>query len=76
MRSVDQGHSGMTGVAEWIVNRRHLLLILIVAVLAFCAVSSGWVEVDNELSSFLSEEAEARRGLEIMADEFVTYGSA
>ena len=76
MRSVDQGHSGMTGVAEWIVNRRHLLLILIVAVLAFCAVSSGWVEVDNELSSFLSEEAEARRGLEIMADEFVTYDSA
>lgn len=76
MSNVGKGHSGMERVAEWIVNRRRLLLILVVAALVFCAASSGWVEVDNELSSFLSEEAEARRGLEIMADEFVTYGSA
>lgn len=66
----------MERVAQWIVNQRRQLLILIVAALIFCAFSSGWVEVDNELSSFLSEEAEARRGLEIMADEFVTYGTA
>lgn len=76
MSNVGKDHSGMERVAEWIVNRRRLLLILVVAALIFCAFSSGWVEVDNELSSFLSEEAEARRGLEIMADEFVTYGTA
>lgn len=76
MSDMGKRHSGMERVAEWIVNQRRLLLILVVAALAFCAISIGWVEVDNELSSFLSEEAEARRGLEIMADEFVTYGSA
>ena len=76
MSNESKTHPGMERVAAWIVQQRRLLLILVVAALVFCAFSSGWVEVDNELSSFLSEEAEARRGLEIMADEFVTYGTA
>ena len=76
MSNESKARPGMERVAAWIVQQRRLLLVLIAAALAFCAVSSGWVEVDSELSSFLSEEAEARRGLEIMADEFVTYGTA
>ena len=46
----------MLRVARGIVGGRKLLLILTAALLVFCAVSSGWVEVDSELSSFLSEE--------------------
>ncbi len=76
MSNESKARPGMERVAAWIVQQRRLLLVLIAAALAFCAVSSGWVEVDSELSSFLSEETEARRGLEIMAAEFVTYGTA
>ncbi|MGM9671149.1 MAG: MMPL family transporter [Oscillospiraceae bacterium] len=66
----------MLRVARGIVGGRKLILMLTAALLVFCAVASGWVGVENDLAAFLSEDSEARRGLKIMEDEFITYGTA
>ena len=44
--------------------------------MVFCAFSSFWVQVDSSLASFLAEDAEARRGLRIIEQEFQTYPTA
>ena len=62
--------------AGGIVTARWVILILTLAAMVFCAFSSFWVQVDSSLASFLAEDAEARRGIRIMAQEFQTYATA
>ena len=63
-------------MADGIVTGRWVILILTLAAMVFCAFSSFWVQVDSSLASFLAEDAEARRGIRIMAQEFQTYATA
>ena len=63
-------------MAGGIVTARWVILILTLAAMVFCAFSSFWVQVDTSLASFLAEDAEARRGIRIMAQEFQTYATA
>ena len=63
-------------VAGGIVSARWVILIITLAAMVFCAFSSFWVQVDSSLASFLAEDAEARRGIRIMAQEFQTYATA
>lgn len=63
-------------IAGGIVTGRWVILILTLAAMVFCAFSSFWVQVDSSLASFLAEDAEARRGIRIMAQEFQTYATA
>ena len=42
----------------------------------YSVLSVNKVEVNQDITSYLSEETETRKGLNIMEDEFVTYGSA
>ena len=63
-------------MAGGIVTGRWVILILTLAAMVFCAFSSFWVQVDSSLASFLAEDAEARRGIRIMAQEFQTYATA
>ena len=63
-------------IADGIVTGRWVILILTLAAMIFCAFSSFWVQVDSSLASFLAEDAEARRGIRIMAQEFQTYATA
>ena len=42
----------------------------------FCVFSTGWVQVNDDLTSYLPAETETRQGLTIMDEEFVTFGSA
>ena len=63
-------------IAGGIVTARWVILILTLAAMVFCAFSSFWVQVDSSLASFLAEDAEARRGIRLMAQEFQTYATA
>ena len=38
-----------------------------------CVISIPKVQVNNDISSYLPEETETRRGLTLMDDEFITY---
>lgn len=63
-------------LATWIVDKRNLIFLLYTVVLALCIVTSGWVEVNNEITDYLPEHTETRIGLDLMDREFITFGSA
>lgn len=68
--------SGMEKVASFIVDRRNLFFLIYIFALIFSIFSSGWVKVENDITTYLPETTETRQGLTIMNDNFVTYGSA
>ena len=51
-------------------------MLLFVAMIVFSAFSVRWVQVENEITNYLPEDAEAKRGLTIMNEEFITYATA
>ena len=48
-----------------IVSGRKIILLLCIAVLAFCVIAMPWVEVDNSFTSYLDAESETRKGIAI-----------
>ena len=68
--------SFMERAAAFIVNKNRVFLVIFLALILFSAVSRGWVQVENDITVYLPESAEARRGLSIMEEEFTSYGTA
>ncbi len=66
----------MLKVATFIVDRRNLFFLLFGLAIIFCVIASNWVRVENALSAYLPETSETRIGIDLMEDQFVTYGSA
>lgn len=62
--------------SEWIVDHYRLFFIVFAVLLVFSAVASGWVKVENDIAAYLPADSETRQGLDIMEQEFQTYGSA
>ena len=71
-----QQASFMTKLATFIVDKRNLVFLIIGISLAFSAVSRNWVEVENDLTAYLPSTSETRRGLDVMDEQFTTFGSA
>ncbi|MCM1126078.1 MAG: MMPL family transporter [Lachnospiraceae bacterium] len=66
----------MEKLATFIVDKRNLFFLLYVFAIVFCFFSANWVNVENDITTYLPEETETRQGLTLMNDEFITYGSA
>ncbi|MCR5651755.1 MAG: MMPL family transporter [Lachnospiraceae bacterium] len=66
----------MMKVATFIVDRRNLFFLLFVIAIIFCVIASNWVKVENDLSAYLSADSQTRQGIDLMNEQFVTYGSA
>ena len=66
----------MVKVATFIVDRRNLFFLLFGIAIIFSVVAMNWVEVENDLSAFLPGTTETRQGLDLMEEEFITYGTA
>lgn len=62
--------------SEWSVDHYRLFFIVFAVLLVFSAVASGWVKVENDVAAYLPADSETRQGLDIMEQEFQTYGSA
>jgi len=62
-------------LAAFIVDKRKAFYLLYIGLAIFCVFSSGWVSVNDDLTSYLPAETETRRGLTVMEDEFVTFGT-
>ena len=69
-------NGGMKKVAAFIVDKRNLFFLLYVVALVFSLFSMNWVQVENDITTYLPEDTETRRGLTVMNENFVTYGSA
>ena len=72
----EQGGSLMIRIASFIVDKRMLFFLIYILVIIFSLFSKNWVSVENDLAQYLSETTETKQGLELMEEEFVTYGSA
>ncbi|MCR5802345.1 MAG: MMPL family transporter [Lachnospiraceae bacterium] len=69
-------NSVMVKVATFIVDRRNLFFLIFGIGIIFCLISSGWVKVENDLAAYLPGTSETRRGIDLMGEEFITYGTA
>ncbi len=63
-------------IATFVVKKRTLFFLLYVFAIIFSLISMGWVHVENDVTTYLSEESEIRQGLEAMNANFVTPGAA
>ena len=66
----------MHKVACQIVERRNLIFLIVVILLIFSVISRSWVSVENDLTTYLPETSGTRQALDIMEEEFTTYGTA
>ncbi len=71
-----QDNNAMVKVATFIVDRRNLFFLLFGIAIIFCLIASKWVKVENDLAAFLPGTAETTIGLDLMEEQFITYGTA
>ena len=67
---------GMEKLAAFIVDKRNLFFLLYIFALIFSAIATGWVKVEDDITTYLPDTTETRQGLTVMNDNFVTYGTA
>lgn len=63
-------------MAGFIVDKRKAFYLMYIGLAIFSVISSGWVKVDNDLTDYLPESTETRRGLTLMDEEFTTFATA
>ena len=75
-KNKDNQPNAMMKLATFIVDKRNLFFLVLVICLIFSAISWNWVTVENDLKAYLPDHSESRQGLDLMDEEFVTYGTA
>ena len=66
----------MKKISAVIVSSRYIIFVLFIVAAVYCALSIDKVKVNEDITAFLPDSTETRRGLTIMDEEFVTYASA
>ena len=65
----------MLKIAAFIVDKRNLFFLIFSILVIFSLVSKNWVSVENALSAYLPETSETSKGLDLMEEEFTTFGT-
>ncbi len=63
-------------ISKTIVDRRNLFFLIFIIASIFCMFSMNWTKVENDITTYLSEDTATRKGLDVMNREFVTFGTA
>ena len=72
----EQSSAGfMLKICGFIVDKRNLFFLLFGILLIFSAVSRNWVKVENSMSFYLPQQTETKQGLDLMEEQFMTYGT-
>ena len=66
----------MHKLARQIVERRNLVFLFVILAAIFTVFSVRWVKVETDMTTYLPKTSETRMGLDIMDEQFTTYGSA
>lgn len=69
------GNQAMLKICGFIVDKRNLFFLLYGILIVFSAISRNWVNVENSMSYYLPDSTETRQGLDLMEEEFITYGT-
>ena len=72
----ETGSSFMEKLSTFIVDKRNLIFLLTIILLIFSVFSRNWVEVESDLTYYLPADSETKQALNIMDEQFVTYGTA
>ncbi len=59
-----------------IVDKRNLIFLVVIILLIFSVFSRNWVEVESDLTAYLPDDSQTKQALNIMEDQFITYGTA
>ena len=68
--------SFMLKLSRFIVDKRNLVFLVVIIGLIFSVFSRSWVQVESDLTAYLPESSQTRRALDVMDDQFVTFGTA
>lgn len=63
-------------ISAYIVNKRKAFMVFFILAAVFSVFSSSWVKVSNKLSDYLPENTKTKQGLDIMDENFTTFGTA
>lgn len=63
-------------IAAFIVGKRGIIFLIYIAAIVFSLFSMSWVQVENDVTNYLSEDTEIRQGLEAMTGNFTVYSMA
>jgi len=63
-------------IATFVVDKRKLFFFIYIAAAIFCVFSMNWVSVENDITTYLPEDTETRKGIVAMNENFVTFGTA
>ncbi len=69
------GNQAMIKICGFIVDKRNLFFLIFGLLIIFSAISRNWVGVENSMSYYLPGTTETRQGLDLMEEEFITYGA-
>ncbi|MDL2258210.1 MMPL family transporter [Eubacteriales bacterium OttesenSCG-928-K08] len=73
---MEDKNSAIKNIARFVVDKRRAFYLLFIIMALFCINSISKVQVNNDIVSYLPNDTETKRGLDIMENEFITYGSA
>lgn len=76
MKQKNKNNSFIMKLAAFIVDKKNIILLLYAAAFVFSLISQNWVKVCNDITEYLPQDTETRRGLTIMEDEFVTLSTS
>lgn len=76
MAKEKKDESFMIKLATLIVDKRKGFYLIFIVICVFCILSMDKVKVNNDLTTYLPDTTETRRGLDRMEEQFITYGSA
>ncbi len=76
MSKEKQKPSFLIKMSTWIVDKRNLIFLIYIAAIIFSMFSRNWISVNDDITSYLSENTETRQGLTVMEEQFTTFGTA
>ena len=72
----EKKESFMLRVATVIVDKRNLIFLFTILGIIFSIFSRTWVQVENDLAKYLPDTSSSKVGLDIMENQFTTFGTA
>ena len=76
MEKEKKDNSFMMKLSTLIVDKRKGFYLVFILLILYSVLSMNRVKVNNDLTSYLPDSTETRQGLDLMEDQFTTYGTA
>ncbi len=76
MEKEKKDNSFMIRLATLIVDKRKGFYLVFILLILYSLLSMNKVKVNNDLTSYLPDTTETRQGLDLMDEQFLTYGTA